>query len=488
MRFSLLLPLLLPTLLAGCHRTTHTPAPPRVETPAQLPSESSTIVVPVAAPLGELEAALERELPRQLYTIDQHLDQCVPPQRINLGFAKLRVLPRLGCQVVGAVTRGRIRLSGRGDRLLVTMPIHAVISAQKVGGFASKTATGDATVHAVARLSIVGNWQPTAKVDIEYDWATPPGIDFLGKRITFVDKADDRLRPIIAKLEQTLPRQLDQLHLRARLSDVWRQAFTVISLNRDNPPAWMRVTPRRLGFGGYRVNGRELQLTLAAEALTETFVGPRPPAPTPTALPPPLPVPPERGLRFFVPVLADYHQLEPVVQRALRKRAAKGITLTGIGPVDARFGRVTVYATTSGRLAIGVDAQAKARGYGGLTTKGRIWLTAVPVNRPGSQLVEARDVQLVADTDSTTVNLLAAVFNDTDVRNSIAEGLRHDFAPDYARVLGKARAAIGGRREGDFLLSADVTRVETGQIGVTGAGLFLPVRASGKATIKYRPH
>lgn len=478
---------LLPLLLAGCHRTAHVPAPLRVDAPTQLPAESSTIVVPVAAPLGELEAALERELPRQLYAVDQHQDQCVPPQRVNLGIARVRVLPRLGCQIVGTVTRGRLRLSGSGNRLLITMPIHAQITASKVGGVASKTATGDATVRAVARLSIAGSWRPTAKVDIDYDWATPPGIDFLGQRITFVDKADERLQPIIAKLERTLPGQLDQLHLRARLAGVWRQAFTVVSLNRDNPPAWMRVTPRRLGFGGYRVRGRELQLTLAAEALTETFVGPRPADPTPTALPPPLPVPPERGLRFFVPVLADYHQLEPVVQRALRKRAAKGITLTGVGPVDAEFGQVIIYATTGGRLAIGVDARAKSKDSSVLAARGRIWLTALPFNRPNSQLVEARDVQLVADTDSSTVNLLARVFNDTSVRNSIVDGLRHDFAPDYARVLDKTRAAIGGRREGDFLLRADVTRVTTGTLAVTGSGLFIPVRAEGKATIGYRP-
>ena len=45
----------------------------------------------------------------------------------------------------------------------------------------------------------------------------------------------------------------------------------------------------------------------------------------------------QRGLQFYIPVLADYEQLEPVVLRALRKLAAKGITLKGIGAVDAEF-------------------------------------------------------------------------------------------------------------------------------------------------------
>lgn len=464
-------------LLAGCSRTTHIPAPPRITTPAALPAESSTIVVPVAAPLGELEAALEREIPRRLWSIDQHLDRC----------AKVAVLGKLGCTVSGQVTRGRIRLTGRGDRLLIAMPVHAVIAARKVGGVVSKTATGDATVHAVARLSIAGDWRPTARVSIDYDWSREPGIDILGQRITFVEKADQRLRPVVAGLERTLPRELAKLKLRGRLADVWRQAFTVVSLSRDNPPAWMRVTPRRLGFGGYRVNGRTLQLTLAAEALTETFVGPRPANPTPTPLPPPSPVPAERGLRFFVPVLADYHQLEPVVQRALRKLAARGITLHGIGAVDAQFGAVTIYATDKGRLAVGVDATVKAKDHPSLTTKGKVWLTALPVNAENSQVVSAHDVQLAAETDSVTVDLLVSLFKDGAVRETIAQGLTHDFSPDYAKVLGKARAAIGARQEGDFRITADITKVETGRLAVTGQGLFLPVRASGAARVAYRP-
>ena len=480
--------LLLLVLLAGCSRTAHFAAPPRVNAPPQLPGESSTLVVPVTAPLGDLEAALNEQLPKTLYSIDQHVDQCVPPQRVNLGFAKLKVLPKLGCDIVGEVTHGRLTLAGSGDRLRITLPIQATVSAKKVGGVVSKTATGAAIVHATAKLKIAGNWQPTATVSIDYDWTTPPGVEFLGKRIEFASKADAKLEPMVAKLQQQLPRELAKLKLRDRLADVWSKAFTVLSLNRDNPPAWMRVTPRRIGVGGYRVAGRTLTLTLAAEALTETFVGPRPADPKPTPLPAPLPVPAERGLQFFVPVLADYHQLEPVVQRALRLRAAKGITLKGVGPVVAQFGQVTVYATTGGRLAVGVDAVATAKRSSLLKTKGRIWLTAMPFNRPNSQAIEAHDVQLAANTDSSTINLLADIFNDTSVRDSVAQGLRHDFAPDYQRVLGKAREAIGSRQEGDFLLTADVTHIETGQLQVTGAGLFLPIRASGKATISYRPH
>lgn len=482
-----LLPLLA-LLLAACgSRTGGNSAPPRVTTPADLPRETSTVVVPVSGSLDQLARTLDAELPRRLWSIDQRVERCVPAQRVDLGIARVKVIGDLGCRVVGGVTRGPLRLSGRGDRLLITVPVRAQITAQKVGGILSKTATGAAEVHAVARLSMVGDWQPAAKVAIDYDWTEAPGIDFVGQRITFVDKADQRLEPVIAKLEQTLPRELAKLRLRDQLAGLWARAFTSINLNRERPPAWMRITPQRLGFGGYRVEGRRLTATLYAEALTETFVGDRPADPAPTPLPPPAAAIPARGLRFFIPVTADYRQLEPVVLRTLRKLDAKGITLPQIGRVDARFDTVTVYATDNGRLAIGVAVGAKARETPSLSAEGTVWLTAVPYNEPGSQRVQARDVAIAADTDSRIANLLVRLFSDTDVRGSIAAGLTHDFVKDYAKVLTAARRALNERQEGDFLLDAEVTDVRNGELKVTGQGLFMPVQAAGTATIRYRP-
>uniref|UniRef100_UPI0035CC2C63 DUF4403 family protein n=1 Tax=uncultured Sphingomonas sp. TaxID=158754 RepID=UPI0035CC2C63 len=288
-------PLLLTT---SCSHSVHSPAPPRVDDAPNFPLQSSSIVVPISGSLDDLQRALEAQTPRKLWSIDKRLDTCVAAKRVDLGIAKLKVLPNLGCRVVGEVRRGKLVLGGRGNRLTITMPIHATIAAEKVGGIVSKTATGDAVVHAVARLSIVGNWSPAAKVSIAYDWTNPPGIDFLGQRIEFASKADARLKPVIAGLEQSLPRELAKLDLRAKLASAWKQGFTSISLNRERPPAWMRITPKRLGFGGYAIDRRTLTLTLSADALTETFVGNRPADPVATPLPPPAPSVGKRGLNF----------------------------------------------------------------------------------------------------------------------------------------------------------------------------------------------
>ncbi|MEH3048060.1 DUF4403 family protein [Sphingomonas adhaesiva] len=470
-------------LATACSRPVGNPAPPRVEgQTGRLPQQSSTIVVPVTADLTAVERALNDQTPRTLWTIDQHRDICVKGRRV----AGVKVTPDLGCRLVGRVTRGAIGLSGSGERLEIVMPVDAHIAARDVGGLVSKTATGSAIVRATARLGIVGDWQPRATIDIHYTWREPPGTELAGQRITFEREADEKLAGIVRKLERDLPRQLATLRPRDDLQKVWAKAFTTIELSKRNPPAWLRVTPRALGVGGYRVEGRQLRLTLAAEALTETFVGDRPADPTVTALPRPSRVAGRPGLRFFVPVLADYAQLEPVVERTLRKLAARGIDVPGVGAVEAEFGKVTVYATTGGRMAVGVKASVRPKD-GGPTTRGEVWLSALPYNDANSQLVQARDVKLATKTDSVTVDLLVQMLTTAQVQDAIALALRHDFAPDYQKVLAKAQAAIGARREGDFRLSTRVREVTTGQLQVTGAGLFLPVRAEGDARIEYRP-
>ncbi|KQT32281.1 hypothetical protein ASG29_10715 [Sphingomonas sp. Leaf412] len=475
--------LLLAGTVAGCGRDAGNPAPPRATGTVDLPGESSTIVVPVTASLDAVERGLDRETPQVLWRIDQHRDRCIAGRKV----AGVKVTPDLGCRIVGEARRGRITVAGAGERLTLVMPVTATVRIRDLGGVAGETATAVAMVRANARLGIVDDWRPRATIDIGYAWRREPGIDILGQRVTFTRQADEKLKDVVAKLERDLPRHLARMDVKAQLDRAWAEGFTTIQLNRRNPPAWMRVTPRAIGVGGYRVDGRQLRLTLAAEALTESFVGDRPADPVPTPLPPPSRVASGAGLRFFIPVLADYRQLEPVVQRELRELATKGITLAGVGAVDATFGKVTIYATEGNRLAVGVRTEVKARDGSLGVTKGEVWLTALPWNAEGSQVVQARDIGFATKTDSQVVNLLVRLFESPAVLAGVEGALRHDFAGDYAKVLAKAQAAIGSRRRGDFLLSAHVTRVTNGRIRATAQGLFLPVRAEGEARIEYRP-
>ena len=473
-------------LLAGCSRGV--PAPHRVDTPPDIQQGASTIVVPVSARLADLQRGIDEQLPRTLWSIDRVEPQCVPAQRVKLFGRKLKVTPDLSCRIVGQVRRGAVTIAGQGDHLRLTLPVVATISARDVGGIVrQQTATGAATVHADVRLSVRPDWTPQAAVAIDYDWREAPGVTLFGKRITFTDKADARLRDVVATLERDLPRQLARLDVRDKVAAAWRQGFTSIMLNRDRPPVWLRITPRRVSYSGYRVVGDRLELIAAAQAVTETFVGDRPPDPVPGPLPPLARAVGTPSLAFQIPVLADYGQLEPVLLRALRKLAARGIALPHVGAVDTSFDKVTMYATDNGRLAVGVKARVRLRnGLLGEST-GTVWLTGVPYNAPDSEVIEIRDLKLTGETNSHSLNLILTLFQQPALLDTIRGSLTQNFARDYAKVLGSARAALADKRQGDFVLSASIKEVEHGRVVPTGPGLFLPVSASGEASIAYRP-
>ncbi len=494
--------------LAACDKDVGNPAPPRIETPLNLPKPASTIIVPLTIDIADIEAKLNQTTPSRLWAINQYEPKCVPAQRVTvcavhtrkckgdacknvpckIGVKRAKVTPDVACRIVGQVTRGRIIMSGRGDALHLSMPVTAVITARDVGGVIKKeTATGSATVRATVKMGINRAWSPVAKVNIDYDWREPPGIDFLGQRIRFAEKADTKLASVIAGLERDLSKEISRVHTRALVNAAWNQGFTSILLNREKPPAWMRITPKELGFGGYRVNGRQLEMTLAAKTVTETFIGDRPDDPEITPLPPPAAIAGERGLNFYVPVVADYAQLEPVIERALVKLARKGISLDGIGPVDVKFGKVTVYATEGGKLAVGITAKADVMRSPLAATNGIIWLSATPYNDPNSQIIKVRDLRIAGRTDREAVNLLFSLFMDQEVLAEIGSALTQDFKKDYDKVVAAATKAIATRREGDFTLSANITGISHGTVIPTGQGLFLPVQVTGKANIRYTP-
>ncbi|MEO5867889.1 MAG: DUF4403 family protein [Sphingomonas sp.] len=471
-------------VLSGCGRHVPDDAPPRANDAPSIPVQSSIIAVPISADLADLSVALERAVPTRLWSIDKPGQACVASRRVKVLLVKIKT-PTLTCRIVGEVTRGRMAISGRGRDLIVVMPIHAVVHARDIGGvLKQETATADARVRAIVRLDMAPDWSPRGKISIAYDWTNEPGIDFLGQRIDFTSKADAKLQGVIAKLEQTLPRELTKLHFREQVQRAWGQAFTSLKLNSANPPVWMRITPSELDYGGYAVEGRTLVMRLGMKARTETFVGDRPADPRATPLPRMKPLTePAGAMLFTIPVIADYRQLEPVIQRALVKRSARPFDVPGIGPVHARFGKVTAYGTIGGRVAVGVNFAASAPGSNLATSRGTIWLTGTPLNPPNTRQVSFADLAVSGLTDNTGTNLLLKMANAPGLSATIATALTQNFANDYDKLMGKIDHAIEEKREGKLVIRARIDDVRTGSLKASGLGLYLPVYGKGTVSI-----
>ncbi|KMS54848.1 hypothetical protein V474_17405 [Novosphingobium barchaimii LL02] len=477
--------LLAPTLaLSACNRTHDDSPPPRAHDAIKVDPQASLITVPVLADLGKLAAALEDDIPRTLWTIDKPDQTCVSSKNVDLGIATIKT-PRLQCRIVGEVRRGPLRFAGKGREIVLDMPLHAVLRAEDIGGVLKReTATADAMAHAVIRLTLAQDWAPRGTVDIRYDWTNAPHMEFMGQRIDFTDQADRKLAPVIARLERELPGQLGKLEVRRQVERAWNSAFTTLALNRDNPPVWMRVSPTELQYGGYELDGNRLMLRLGVKAVTETFVGKRPADPMPSPLPPVRPLKTEAGrLAFFIPVVADYRELEPVLMKALRKRSARAFEVPGVGPVKADFRKATIYGTTGGRIAVGIEFTARDVADRVGATKGTVWMTGLPTNTENSRKISFEQFAVSGTTDMRGGDLILRLANAPGMASTIAAALAQNFEKDYGKLLAKIGNAIEDKREGDLLIHAKVTRTRTGRIKAAGQGLYLPVWADGTAAI-----
>ncbi len=477
-----------PLLLAGCSKEPAFAPPPRANDRIEVDPQSSLVAVPVTADLTALASQLSQEIPRTLWSIDRKDQTCAASKKVKVAFVKLKT-PKIKCDIVGTVTRGRMTIDGRGQDIILTMPIHAEIKAKDIAGILKQeTASGDAKVRVVVRLSLDKQWNPRGNVDIQYDWTDEPHVDFLGQRIEFTSDADAQLKPVIARLERSLPRELAQLGVREDIERLWGEAFTSLELNHKNPPVWMRIIPEQLYYGGYTLRGKQMELRLGMRAVTETFVGERQPDPERKPLPPlvPLQGPPGKT-QFFIPVIAEYKELAPVVAKALVKRSKRPFDVPGVGPVKARFRTVTAYGTTGNRIALGLTFNAARIDERFGDTDGQVWLTALPVNQPGSRKIRFSELEITGDTDREMTDFLLQIANSPGFSQTIANALTQNLERDYDELMVKIANAIDSKREGDVIIRAKIDDVRTGKLRAAGQGVYLPVWGTGTASVVLAP-
>lgn len=478
MRVPSFLALLLPALfaLAGCGKGLSNEPPPRAPAADLFPPQTSRIALPVVADLDLIEKQLNAAVATRILSVDEKRKKCVPKAKV-----------KFGCHLVGHVTRGPIRISGKGDRLRLSMPLRGQIEARDILGFiGTNEATGRATVTADVRLALAPDWSPVPRVDIRYRWEEEPGVRLARWRIKFTEQADKELAKLIADLERKIPRIVAEAQPRAQVETAWQKAHSTIELNRENPEVWMRVTPRGFGYGGYQVEGRKLSLLLEFEAGSETFVGARPPNPPPGPLPPLGKLEGAPGFQLIIPVVADWGVLEGALEKALAKVALKGIPIEGVGRVEASFGKPSLYATEGGCVAVGLPIKAKTpRGL--IDTRGQVWLTGAVANEPDTQKLIISDLKITGDIAGADGRLLLAVAQAPAVRDAIADELATNFARDFEKLLGKIDRALTDKRLGDFVLNARIAETRNGVIQPMGQGAYLLVEAKGEASLKWSP-
>ena len=470
--------------------TTVYPVPERVNTPVDYTIEESVVVARISVPTKQLSNGLSRDVPRTLLEIDERVEECVPSEKVKVLGVKLFNTPTLGCNLVGEITRGNIAISGNGPVVIAKMPLAARIEVRDVGDVIKReTATAEALVTLRARLGVDEDWVLQPDLDIDYVWTKEPGLKFLGQHISLRKIADKKVSQMLPEVEAMLERKVREVNVRKEAEAAWQEAFATVSVNRKNPPVWINIEPRIVGADALEITQGEIGIDVMFGGELSLFVGDKPEAPVAIPLGKNLGAPEVQTFNIKVPVMADFEQLEPVVLRALRKLAKKGLEIDGVAGLDADFQDVTIYGAAEGKLAVGIKASvtpvaAKSRNRWSASS-GTVWLTATPVTLPDSEVVEFADLSVYGDTDTLLGDALVVVLSDPQVTGLIQAELVQDFRKDYDRIIQKALKGLGDLKVGRLDFSFDVADIEHGSVQVTGEGLFMPVSAQGvmKTTI-----
>ena len=467
-------------LIAGCDKAQDVapPAPPHLVTPVTLPDQPSTVRMPIAVPLADLRRAIEDGVPSVLQVIDEPPRVCIK--------TKSKLLPDITCRLRGQVTRGAIGLKGAGDVITLTIPVLATVRAENIGKLIKqKTATGAVVVTTRLRLGLRPDWTPTAKVDANYRWTNPIGTDILGQRITFQSKVDPKLRQILSQLERQLPGKLAKAGVRDKAASLWAKGFRSERV-KSQPLIWARFTPQAIGFSGYRVTGDQLVVGLSARLKTETIFGNKPTDPPVTPLPRLEGPIADQGINMHVPVFVPYGVLEAAAQDALVKPGKRRLKLKNGQTVDVTVRKVTIYGSSGGKIAVGLDLLLDAVG-GLVAPSGTVWFVATPLLDISGRRLSIRELMLVGRTDSAVFNALVSAINDTSLHDQIMAAVRYDFGKDYQSGLTKADAWLREQPFEGFVFNGHLVDAAIRDARVAPAGVLISADAKADGRLTWNP-
>src|SRR6201990_1791360 len=142
-------------------------------------STDSRISATIEFGLPALAEEIGRDIPRRLATIDERVS-CVHRRvlfwRVNAN-----------CDIYGFVERsGGVSLSGRGDRVYGSVPIHGVLEGQGANRFTARIhgeTEASATIEAEARPELTRDWSLALNFSDGFHWSEPPVLHVMGREI-----------------------------------------------------------------------------------------------------------------------------------------------------------------------------------------------------------------------------------------------------------------------------------------------------------------
>ncbi len=461
-------------LLSACGRSDISERPPVDNGAAMTPIDiqPSTIGALVTIPLERAIQAANEALPR---TYGQ--DWQNGPDAVR----------GIGTKYKYNVARGDITIAPVGKNA-VKLSVDVSIDGQ--GGFrgdgARLFALDAKNFDAAAKLDIIltpkigQDWCPTIEVVPSYNWTKSPRVEIVSRvNVDVSGQVNDAINGKIPLIAQAVQGSINCAQFKSQLASVYgKRTFPVEVTPGQN--LHFNVVPLDFAFSGFNVDTQAIRLAALLTAKVELSGAPI----TPTALPlPPLKTvgvsaPPR--IAIAVSLRAPLALLQTEAQKIVGSKTLEGDTPAG--RVKVTVSKVEIYPTSGGRVAVGIDLDAKLPGKI-LDTKGTIFVVGTPV-KEGKTVVRLKDPTFTRILDNDVWNMFSALF-ESQIRDELDKSLWYDFSGDVE----KAKKALAEKLADPAAISnakaiVDDVDIGLGRVAVNGTDLVAEALFGANVTLE----
>lgn len=467
--------------------------PPLPQTP-----RTSTILTPIAIPLGTIRTAAEAGTPR---TFAGKAPNPVPQILQN-------------ADINWTAARGPIAATGTQNALTLSSPLTGTLNVTGQLSAGVKGALGDAlgsllggnvakqigsvNIKALnANAEIKGNVAMTARPAIGANWRIEPNLAAqvnLGDTSISVAGAKvnvpNEVKPMIDKavndqLAGMQQRIRDDPAIERSARREWGKACRSIPLTgaaSTVQPMWLELRPTKAIAAQPRIDASALTLTLGIEAETRiTSAQTKPDCPFPATL---TIVPPGPGrINIGLPIDMPFTDITKILQTQL---VGKTFPEDGSGPASFTVKGASV-AASGDRLLISLLLTGKEKTWFGFSGEATVYIWGKPVIDPGQQMLRLADLDVAVESEAAYGLLgTAARAAMPLLQKALAERAQVDLKPFASNAQKRIAAMIADyqKNEDGTRVDAEITSLKLGGIAFDSTTLRVIAEAEGKLNVE----
>jgi len=414
------------------------------------PERRSSIQIPVAVRISNLEKTVNRQLDGVLYE-DKDL--------------------RDGDRMMIKVTKAApIRLGMEGQSLSYTVP--ASVGVRYDAGITIVEAQGKIAIDFKTAYTFKPDWSLATQTSIaNYRWMEKPVLKVAGISLPLGLLADLALQNTRKRISAAIDEAVaENLGFGKLVADTWKSMFSPSQLSPDYH-AWLIVNPLGIGITPIRVNGDTMRTTLVVEDKPKVFVGDVVPSAFSAKPLPPYTQFSEQapGFSIFLPAEISYTE----AQRLARQQVV-GETYSS-GKRSVKVEDIEIYGQDE-------DLILNIRMSG--SYDGSVYLKGRPFFNTATNAIEVEGLDFTLETRNFLVKSGAWLLK-TTLRKRLQESM--DFYLRYN--LDESRKSLEKQLNeyslsGGFRLEAKVDKLEVGNVALRPEGFLVEIALKGTIGIR----